>query len=80
MALEFKVRSLGSDLKRFVGLITDREHAIKKAPEKDVDPVFAINENAKADAVRGDVPADQFLRVFLLFDLEGVICSLYEGP
>ncbi len=47
MALEFKVRSLGGDLKRFVGLITDREHAIKKAPEKDVDPVFAINENAK---------------------------------
>ena len=47
MALEFKVKSLGGDLKRFVGLITDREHAIKKAPEKEVDPVFAINENAR---------------------------------
>ena len=47
MALEFKVKSLGGDLKRFVGLITDREHAIKKAPEKDINPVFAINENAK---------------------------------
>ena len=47
MALEFKVKSLGGDLKRFVGLITDREHAIKKAPEKAINPVFAINENAK---------------------------------
>ena len=47
MALEFKVKSLGGDLKRFVGLITDREHAIRKAPEKEINPVFAINENAK---------------------------------
>ena len=47
MALDFKVKSLGGDLKRFVGLITDREHAIKRAPEKEINPVFAINENAK---------------------------------
>lgn len=47
MSLQFKVKTLGGDLKRFVGLITDREQAIRKAPEKEIDPVFAVNENAK---------------------------------
>ena len=47
MALKFGVNSGASDLKRFVGLITDRESAIKKAPANEINPTFKINEIAK---------------------------------
>lgn len=47
MALKFKVKSGAADLKRFAGLITDREKAIKEAPENEINPVFKINEIAK---------------------------------
>ena len=47
MAFKFKVNSAAADLKRFTGLITDREAAIKKAPVREISPVFKINEIAK---------------------------------
>ena len=47
MAMKFKVNSGAADLKRFVGLITDRESAIKNAPENEINPTFKINEIAK---------------------------------
>ena len=47
MAMKFKVNSAAGDLKKFVGLITERESAIKKAPEQEINPVFKINEIAK---------------------------------
>lgn len=47
MAMKFKVNSATSDLKRFAGLITDRETAIKKANAEEINPTFKINEIAK---------------------------------
>ena len=46
MAMKFNVGSAGTDLKKFVSLITNREAAIKKAPAAPVNPTFKINELA----------------------------------
>lgn len=47
MAMKFKVNSGAADLKKFAGLITNREAAIRKAKANDINPTFRINEIAK---------------------------------
>lgn len=46
MAMKFKVKSGVADIKKFVGLITNREAAIKNGKPEDINPTFKINELA----------------------------------